>query len=508
MSEDLKPPPIVFISYSHDSEEHKTWVRDFATELRYIGIDVILDQWEIGPGDDVPKFMEQSVRRALRVIMVCTEQYVRKADDGKGGAGYEAMVVTGELVQDLGSRKFIPVIRQAGENPTRPICVSTRYFVDFSHDENFAEKVEVLARAIHDAPRLEKPTLGTNPFTAPATTPETGINASAQTEDASEPYQIYELALSYANAGDFAKWRDLIHREKDKAATAMLQWKTDNQDRFPNLKKDLPAYFLPAVATHCGLFAAVFAALDSTDDRFHNQLSLLDWIRKPKGWERSGPLLWVALPDLVLFTYQALLGALALNRQRPQLAYSLAVTPIAEQHSGRDAQPLFKQSCFTGWPESLEHTCTLGWIFLKMAAKEWQWLWKLFGSKEDIIASLVAYYLFINTVDFVSAARAKKDDAPKLRDIKPPLFLEEADDDVRTRAQSLFFGTSNYIGEMFEENGISRESLPDIWTLWLQNCEDWVGNVYHQRKSRNFIAIPHHDLPTMLFRGPTKRLID
>jgi hypothetical protein len=117
MSEDQKPPPIVFISYSHDSEEHKTWVRDFATALRNVGIDVILDQWEIGPGDDVPKFMEQSVRRALRVIMVCTEQYVRKADDGKGGAGYEAMVVTGELVQDLGTRKFIPIIRQAGEKP-------------------------------------------------------------------------------------------------------------------------------------------------------------------------------------------------------------------------------------------------------------------------------------------------------------------------------------------------------------------------------------------------------
>ena len=70
------------------------------------GIDVILDQWEIEPGDDVPKFMERAVNEADRVLMVCTESYVRKADDGKGGVGYEAMIVTGELVRDLGSSKF------------------------------------------------------------------------------------------------------------------------------------------------------------------------------------------------------------------------------------------------------------------------------------------------------------------------------------------------------------------------------------------------------------------
>jgi len=288
----------------------------------------------------------------------------------------------------------------------------------------------------------------------------------------------------------------------------MLQWKTENQHRFPGLKKELPAYFLPAVATHCGLFAAVFAAIDSTDDRFHNQLSLMDWIRKPKGWEQSGPTLWVALPELVLFTYQALLGALALSRQRPELAYSLAVTPIAERHSGRDTQPLFKQFNFTGWPDSLDHDCTLGWVFLQMSAKEWQWLWKLFGSEEDVIAALVAYYLFLNTVDFISAAKARKDEETELRELNPPLFLNQSDEDVRIRAQSLFFGISNFIGEMFEENGIKSESLPELWKLWIKNCAAWLGAVYHESGSRYFTGIPHRELPTMLFRGPIKRFIE
>jgi TIR domain len=102
MSDEAKTPPVVFISYSHDSDEHKKWVRDFATALRDVGVDVILDQWKIGPGDDVPKFMEQSVQKALRVVMVCPEQYVRKADHGKGGAGWhESRIPHHDLPQKL-----------------------------------------------------------------------------------------------------------------------------------------------------------------------------------------------------------------------------------------------------------------------------------------------------------------------------------------------------------------------------------------------------------------------
>ena len=55
--------------------------------------------------------MEKSVREAQHVLMICTETYVRKANDGEGGAGYEVMIVTGELVKNLGTSKFIPIIR-------------------------------------------------------------------------------------------------------------------------------------------------------------------------------------------------------------------------------------------------------------------------------------------------------------------------------------------------------------------------------------------------------------
>ena len=75
--------PLIFISYSHDSRPHKKWVAELAAKLMEVGIDVILDQWDLEFGDDIPKFMENSVTKAERVLVICSERYVRKADEGK-----------------------------------------------------------------------------------------------------------------------------------------------------------------------------------------------------------------------------------------------------------------------------------------------------------------------------------------------------------------------------------------------------------------------------------------
>ncbi len=53
--------PRVFISYSHDSQQHKKWVLDLATRLRNSGVDAIIDQWELQPGADIPHFMETNL---------------------------------------------------------------------------------------------------------------------------------------------------------------------------------------------------------------------------------------------------------------------------------------------------------------------------------------------------------------------------------------------------------------------------------------------------------------
>lgn len=90
--------PKVFFSYSHDDDAHKNWVLTVATRLVANGVDVILDQWDLTLGSDLPRFMETGLSKADRVLAVCTEPYVKKANDGIGGVGYEKMILTAQLM--------------------------------------------------------------------------------------------------------------------------------------------------------------------------------------------------------------------------------------------------------------------------------------------------------------------------------------------------------------------------------------------------------------------------
>lgn len=153
----------VFISYSHDTPEHKKWVLDLATRLRSFGIDATLDQWELKAGDDIPKFMETHLVDSDYILMVCTTNYVEKANNGTGGVGYEKMIVTSSLMKNIDSNKVIPIIRQSLTKNV-PIFLQTKLYIDFSADNNFEFAFDELARTIISEPAYKKPELGNNPF--------------------------------------------------------------------------------------------------------------------------------------------------------------------------------------------------------------------------------------------------------------------------------------------------------------------------------------------------------
>lgn len=162
--------PKVFISYSHDSQDHKKWVMDLAVRLRNSGVDAILDQWELQPGDDIPHFMEHHLASADRVVMVCTEKYVQKANAGTGGVGYEKMIVTYDLMKSIDSNKVIPVIRQAGTHNV-PTFLKSKLFIDFSQNADIEFSFDELVRTLVGAPLFQKPAIGNNPFKAVSDTP-------------------------------------------------------------------------------------------------------------------------------------------------------------------------------------------------------------------------------------------------------------------------------------------------------------------------------------------------
>ena len=179
--------PSAFVSYSHDSPQHKTWVFRLASDLRAHGVDATLDQWDLTPGQDMAAFMERGVTGSTRVILVCTESYVRKAEAGSGGVGYERLIVTAELVQNIDTKKFIPVVRGNPGPKKIPAFLGPRLYIDFSNDAEYAAKLEELLREVLGTPGVAKPPLGPNPFsgsprpvTPARTAGPTGLTAAGE----------------------------------------------------------------------------------------------------------------------------------------------------------------------------------------------------------------------------------------------------------------------------------------------------------------------------------------
>ena len=125
--------PKAFISYAWESDEIKIWVKELATELRNDGIDAKLDQWEVVPGDQMPHFMESSVRENDYVLIICTPKYKSKSENRIGGVGYEGDIMTAEVLQNSNHRKFIPILKSGTKDISIPSWLQGKYYVDLSN---------------------------------------------------------------------------------------------------------------------------------------------------------------------------------------------------------------------------------------------------------------------------------------------------------------------------------------------------------------------------------------
>jgi len=145
----------VFISYSHDSVEHKKKVLNLAKDLKVNSINVFIDQFDINPGAELPNYMEKSIKKSNRVLVICTEKYCIKADSGINGVGYEKMIISSEIYQDISTDKFIPIIMNY--NPTKriPVCMGTRMYLDFTNETHYKNKLKELIQELQTGKKGE-----------------------------------------------------------------------------------------------------------------------------------------------------------------------------------------------------------------------------------------------------------------------------------------------------------------------------------------------------------------
>lgn len=131
--------PTVFISYSHDSEEHRERVLGLSERLRVDGVTTILDRYINGsPPEGWPRWMLNGLDAATHILCVCTETYYRRfrgqevPGKGKGG-DWEGAVITQALYDARSvSNQFVPVLFDRNDEPhiPEPLRAQTFYVLD------------------------------------------------------------------------------------------------------------------------------------------------------------------------------------------------------------------------------------------------------------------------------------------------------------------------------------------------------------------------------------------
>jgi hypothetical protein len=131
----------VFISYSHDSQNHQNRVLALANRLRQDGIDCWLDQFEVAPPRGWLLWMEEQIKSANFVLLVCTSEYRIRienepADATGRGVRWEAQLIYQSLYEaHLYNQKFIAVLPDDGSIEDIPTIL--RPYTNFRFESGY-----------------------------------------------------------------------------------------------------------------------------------------------------------------------------------------------------------------------------------------------------------------------------------------------------------------------------------------------------------------------------------
>jgi len=474
--------PKVFISYSHDNPDHKKWVAELAIKLVENGIDTILDQWDLSPGDDLAAFMERGVTDVDRVLVICSSNYVSKANAGVGGVGYEKMIVNVELVNNLGTNKFIPIIRENADDQKTPKFLGARLYIDFTDDENFDSAFEELLRELHSEPVLKKPSIGKNPFSKSPLGAETkpventGTSISVVSKDYTDPAETYNVARQIAESDALPQWSRLVSDIRPKVHKGLVGWRIKYERENLHNIEALREAVDEAVGITAPLMSLAIAGVESGRGKFADQRGLLSDIIDISGWNYSGLTILVNLPYALAYVYQNLHGALCVYTGQFDIAVSLAEKKIRGVHE-QNFEKLWHKAEIVGWPESLGGNCGTAWDYMVSAYSRWSWLSAIFTTEEDFRTALIAYQMILNINELIDLiengdVKALKEDSPI--DLSIPLIFAKEGREINRRAFQLIINKPVALESLWENTGVTKETIESNWTDWMTKCHYWM----------------------------------
>lgn len=166
----------VFISYSHDSDQHDQNVLQLSDRLNTNYIDCEIDQYINGsPEEGWPLWMEKKLNEADFVLVVCTQTYLdrvqRKEVPGIGkGVKWESLLTYQDIYDnDSLNRKFVPIFFNTADAEFLPKLLKAVTHYDLSKEG----KYEMLCRYLTGQPLAVKPSPDKMLHLPPTNTPPT-----------------------------------------------------------------------------------------------------------------------------------------------------------------------------------------------------------------------------------------------------------------------------------------------------------------------------------------------
>lgn len=146
----------VFISYKYQDESRNAWVDKFYRDLRNIGIDAKLYNYEVSIGESFSDYMARGIRECDYVMFIITPEAVKAVESGIGAVAFEMQIANARRMKD--GLKIIPIFREGDETST--YLLDHRY-LDFRNDDEYDLRFAELIQWLFG--KIKSPALGDVP---------------------------------------------------------------------------------------------------------------------------------------------------------------------------------------------------------------------------------------------------------------------------------------------------------------------------------------------------------
>ncbi len=171
-----KPPVRVFISYAWEDAEYRAWVAQLASQLRKDGVDARLDRWHVERSQTIPEFMNSEVRKADKVLVLCSPKYQEKVhamEDGGAstGSGWESMLLSSVMFTQGARNKVVTALARGEWQSSAPDYMQGLPYDDLTKtDEAHLRQPYIsLLRRLIDATEVAPP-IGSSDIHSPDST--------------------------------------------------------------------------------------------------------------------------------------------------------------------------------------------------------------------------------------------------------------------------------------------------------------------------------------------------